>query len=203
MTSASLITFIIPSIGRETLGRSLNSLLDQTKQNWKAIVIFDGIDAEPPVKDPRISSFKVAKTGKSNHAGEVRNLGMEKVTTDWIGFLDDDDIVSKYYVERLQHEISLKDDLECVIHRMWNGALVLPSATDLNFKENKVGISFSIKREVGAKFTPSSTEDFKLLDDLRNDKRKMLITPTISYFVNGYYNPQIDDLSYLRILINY
>ena len=38
-----MITFIIPTIGRNTLTRTVISLLQQTNKNWKAIIIFDGI----------------------------------------------------------------------------------------------------------------------------------------------------------------
>ena len=44
MTSLSnpLVTFIIPTIGRDTLTRTIESLEKQTNENWKAIIIFDG-----------------------------------------------------------------------------------------------------------------------------------------------------------------
>ena len=37
------ITFIIPTIGRDTLSNTIKSLEEQTNQNWNAIIIFDGI----------------------------------------------------------------------------------------------------------------------------------------------------------------
>lgn len=37
------ITFIIPSINRETLSRTIDSLFKQSNPNWKAIIIFDGV----------------------------------------------------------------------------------------------------------------------------------------------------------------
>ena len=37
-----IITFIIPSIGKESLKYSIESLTNQTSQNWKAIIVFDG-----------------------------------------------------------------------------------------------------------------------------------------------------------------
>ena len=37
------ITFIIPTIGRETLKNSIDSLINQTDHDWNAIIIFDGI----------------------------------------------------------------------------------------------------------------------------------------------------------------
>ena len=49
-----LITFIIPTIGRHTLSKTLDSLINQTNPNWKAIVIFDGITSTIQNTDPRI-----------------------------------------------------------------------------------------------------------------------------------------------------
>ena len=37
------ITFIVPTIGRISLNNSIKSLLNQTIENWNAIIIFDGI----------------------------------------------------------------------------------------------------------------------------------------------------------------
>ena len=39
-----LITFIIPSIGRPSLQRTINSLMDMKDPDWKAIIVFDGIN---------------------------------------------------------------------------------------------------------------------------------------------------------------
>jgi glycosyltransferase involved in cell wall biosynthesis len=36
------ITFIIPSIGRDSLKNTIRSLLNQTSDKWKAIIVFDG-----------------------------------------------------------------------------------------------------------------------------------------------------------------
>ena len=37
------ITFIIPSVNRPTLERSINSLVSQTNPNWECIVVYDGV----------------------------------------------------------------------------------------------------------------------------------------------------------------
>ena len=42
MQNDNIITFIIPTIGRETLKNTLISLQNQTIENWNAIIIFDG-----------------------------------------------------------------------------------------------------------------------------------------------------------------
>jgi glycosyltransferase involved in cell wall biosynthesis len=39
------ITFIIPTIGRNTLEKAIQSIEKQTNNNWKIIIIFDGIQS--------------------------------------------------------------------------------------------------------------------------------------------------------------
>ena len=51
------ITFIIPSVNRDTLTNSINSLLNQTNKNWKCIIIYDGVDGIK-FKDKRIKTIK-------------------------------------------------------------------------------------------------------------------------------------------------
>lgn len=99
-----MITFIIPSINRPTLQRTIDSLLNQTSPNWRAIVVFDGVDGIT-FEDERIIVLRINKTGlegpKNGQSGLVRNEGIKLVKTDWIGFLDDDDSLDKNYVKTL------------------------------------------------------------------------------------------------------
>ena len=75
-----LVTFIIPTIGRNTLRNSIKSLLNQTETNWKAIIIFDGIKCNIKNNDERIKIIEIDKMGcGKNNAGNVRNHGMSLV----------------------------------------------------------------------------------------------------------------------------
>jgi hypothetical protein len=180
-----MITFIIPTIGRNTLTRTVISLLQQTNKNWKAIIVFDGV----PIinfNDSRITAVSIPKKGKLNHAGEVRNFAMKMVTTEWVGFVDDDDAISKDYVEKFEEEIKITPEAKCIIFRMkfkFGGAEVMPEPHHDNFYQNKVGISFAFKKDLNLSFDPSSTEDFYLLSKIRNQKNKIIISPYVTYFV--------------------
>jgi glycosyltransferase involved in cell wall biosynthesis len=115
----SEVTFIIPTIGRETLEQSINSLLKQDNPNWKAIIIFDGIEPNIKCIDPRISILKCEKKGEGkNGAGNVRNYAVPFIETEWIAFLDDDDTVADDYVTCLQKQIEEIPDLDVLIFRM-------------------------------------------------------------------------------------
>ena len=88
------ITFVIPSINRPSIINAVNSLLNQTNPNWECIIIYDGVDGFK-FDDVRIKTVITEKIGGSSSfhgiSGLVRNVGLNMVNTDWIGFLDDDD----------------------------------------------------------------------------------------------------------------
>ena len=50
------ITFIIPSLNRPTINRSVESLLNQTNPNWECIIIYDGVDGVE-FNDERIKCY--------------------------------------------------------------------------------------------------------------------------------------------------
>lgn len=192
-----IITFIIPTIGRDTLQKSIDSIINQTNQNWKAIIVFDGIKPTININDERIKIITIPKLGQSvNSAGLVRNEGMKLVDTKWIGFLDDDDFISNDYVEIFYQTIKENKDLDVLIFRMINNEkVILPLLKTDNFYSHQVGISFIMKKKIynnGYIFTPSSTEDFILLDNIRKGNYKMMISPYVKYYVR--YNNETKNL---------
>jgi glycosyltransferase involved in cell wall biosynthesis len=184
-----IITFIIPTIGRNTLINSINSLKNQTIQNWNAIIIFDGINSNINIDDNRIMILECEKKGINiNSAGEVRNYGMNYVKSKYIAFLDDDDIIENDYIETFYNEIKFYNnlDLDVVIFRMNNNDIIFPKLNVDNFYLCDVGISFIMKKSLfdeGYKFTPDGAEDFLYLDKLRSDGKKIMIMPYIKYHV--------------------
>ena len=103
------VTFIIPSINRESLTKTIDSLLKQTNNNWKAIIIYDGVEGKQ-FDDDRIKTININKTGIvgqiHGEAGLVRNVGIKEADTKWIAFLDDDDTITPYYIDSLYLEIN-------------------------------------------------------------------------------------------------
>ena len=179
------ITFIIPSINRDTLGRSIDSLIRQTNPNWECIIIFDGVDGIE-FDDERIKIIRSEKLGGNSPyhgiSGLVRNVGLDLVDTGWIGFLDDDDSLEPEYVETL---FSKYTDYDFVIFRMiWENGRVFPSGESLFF--GNVGISFCYKNKFeGLRFGINDDgEDFKFVEKLTNLSKNYIITPEILYRVN-------------------
>jgi len=204
MSGNSAVTFIIPTIGRETLSLTLQSLKNQTITNWKAIVIFDGIEPNISETDPRITIIKTPiKLGQGyNSAGLVRNYGIKFVNTEWVAFVDDDDSITPNYMESFLSELWLDPDV--IIFRMTLDDRVCPSIDSTNFFIKDVGISFAVKTELVSKFIfiPSIEEDFEFLDKVRLKKYKIVLSPYITYSVNKY-NSINNPLMGKRGFVNY
>jgi len=197
-----VINFVIPSVGRDTLKYSLESLINQTDLNWKCIVGFDGktkndIDKGILVDDSRIEYLYLSeKRGESNHhgnAGLVRNSIIEHIddSVEWVGFLDDDDTISKFYIEILNLE-KTKGEFDCCVFRMRydkDNEKVIPPFGMNHLQQNYVGISFCVRKKFvddhKIKFVNSNSEDFKFLKEIHDRGGRIHISSHVVYNVNG------------------
>jgi hypothetical protein len=200
-----IITFIIPSIGRETLKNTIISLQKLKNPNWECIIVFDGIKQNIEINDNRISIYEIEKKGKKNYGGFVRNFALQMdIKSNWVGFVDDDDTISDKYIDYLLEDIQKYKCIDVLIFRMmYKNGVVLPDKNDKNIVMNKVGISFAINKRIFRKkkyfFKNNSREDYCFLRDLQIKKYKMLISSYVAYFIN--MEPCITN-SYSKILIN-
>lgn len=182
-----MITFIIPSLNRPTIKRTIESLINQTSPNWKAIVIYDGIKGEV-FEDTRIKTIEINKTGlvgpNNGQSGLVRNVGIKETETEWIGFLDDDDSIEKDYVETLKENYSKYD---FVVWRMkYENGQVLPPLSTNELVFARVGISFCYKKNIFKELFFSQNrdgEDFDFLMELKERSNNFIITPEVTYKV--------------------
>jgi glycosyltransferase involved in cell wall biosynthesis len=200
------ITFIIPTIGRDTLLNSINCLKNQTIKSWKAIIIFDGIKSNINNNDPRIKIIEIDKVGiDKNSAGNVRNYGISLVDTKWIAFLDDDDLIDNDYIETFYNELKLYPSIDVLIFRMAMDNRIVPELKTDNFYLCDVGISFIIKREIcdnNILFEPDSVEDFLFLDKIRENNYEMMISPYVKYFVKNKVLNKSENMIGNRVFIN-
>ena len=200
-----IITFIIPSIGRETLKNTVQSLQNLENPNWECIIVFDGIKQNIEINDSRIVVYEIEKKGKKNYGGYVRNFALKMdIKSNWVGFLDDDDTISNKYIDYLLEEITNYKLIDVLIFRMmYKNGVILPEKNDKTIIMNKVGISFAINKRIFRKkkyfFKNNSREDYCFLRDLQIKKYKMLISSYVGYFVN--MQPCITS-TYSKILIN-
>ena len=97
------ISVILPTYNRASeLGRSMQSVLDQTYDNLELIVVSDGStdETEQVVKnftDPRVRFVQSEKNGGLAYA---RNLGIREAKYELLAFHDDDDLWRKEKLEK-------------------------------------------------------------------------------------------------------
>lgn len=181
-----IITFIVPTVGRDTLDRTIDSLIKQTSEKWRCIVVFDGIEPRE-FNDERIRTISSVKLGSFTNihgtSGLVRNEGIKEVETEWIGFVDDDDTLHQEYVETLEKKYSTHD---LVIWRMkFNNGNIVPRLDDESVYCGNVGISFSYKNKGNFIFERNwDGEDFTFVENLIKHEFNYIITPEIYYNVN-------------------
>jgi hypothetical protein len=194
-----LVTVVIPTIGRTSISRSLNSLVSQYSDNWLALVGHDGLSLENSTDlmkqlptDERIKHIRFASKigGGANHGGEVRNKLIGLSETKWVCFLDDDDSFRPTYVTSLENEISKHPDADVVIFRMSydkEDTRVLPPRGSNVIEYASIGISFAVKRGFlqrnNLKFRNSSSEDFQLLSDMKSAGAKIVFSEIVTYNV--------------------
>lgn len=146
-----ITTFIVPSIGRDTLQRAIDSAKNQAK-------VLTHIDEH------------------REGAGIVRNALIEKADTEWVSMLDDDDTVTDDYVQRLEEESEKHPEADVIIFREY---FIQELMNDDKYPDHfiwqapvvhwgQVGIAFSVKRDVALKhpFKNEKNEDFHFLKRL-------------------------------------
>jgi glycosyltransferase involved in cell wall biosynthesis len=99
------VSVVIPTIGRPTLERAVESLINQTFCNWELIIVNDNQTnpIELNIDNPKIKYFENEKTSGANGA---RNTGIEKSTGEYIAFLDDDD---EWHKHKLEFQIKMME----------------------------------------------------------------------------------------------
>jgi glycosyltransferase involved in cell wall biosynthesis len=185
-------TFIIPTIGRDSLPRTIDSLLAQDDPDFECLLVYDGISPTFMTPDKRFQTMRTPmKLGVhegnnvgQNFAGKVRNFGIERVATNWISFVDDDDTVTSDYVRRLKEA----QENDVVIFKMNHPQLgILPPKGCQEIINGQVGISFSVRKSVLDKyhirFMNDGIEDYNLLMTLQFHKAKIYFSPYITYKV--------------------
>src|SRR5699024_111524 len=96
-------SIVIPLYNKKAhIKRAINSILQQTYQNFEIIVIDDGstdnsYEEIKEIKDSRLSIYKKDNEGVS----VARNFGVEKANNDYIAFLDADDVWHSLFLESI------------------------------------------------------------------------------------------------------
>ena len=109
-----LISIIVPTFNRAgTLGRTIDSILLQTYENYEIIIVEDGssdgtIEILKSYTDKRIKFFFHEK---NKGVTAAKNTGLDNINGEWFTILDSDDEIIPEALE-LMMEIPLKNDFE-------------------------------------------------------------------------------------------
>lgn len=101
------ISIILPNFNSYlTISKTIKSILDQSYQNWRLIIIDDNSD----IKTKKILStyknnkkIKIIFLKKNSGAGYCRNFALKKTKSNYIAFIDSDDVWLK---DKLKFQIN-------------------------------------------------------------------------------------------------
>ena len=105
-----LVSVIIPTYNRKNLlDISINSVLNQTYQNFEIIIVDDNSNdgTDDYIKKINHDKIQYIKNKESMYAPTSRNIGILHSKGDLISFLDDDD---EWYSDKLEKQVKLFQD---------------------------------------------------------------------------------------------
>jgi len=170
------LSVVIPTTGRDTLERAVQSAKACADQ---VIVVADGC--------PDIPADLHVNCGAP---GLARNAAAPHIWTDWVGFLDDDDVLVPD-VYRAAVEAHAETDL--IVQRMKHPdlGLVPRPGTETQLIHGNVGISFAMRtalfREHPFIAGPPLTmrgEDYELVRRMLDQGRYVVVSGDVGYVVN-------------------
>lgn len=112
---------MIPTHRRPDLVRqAIDSALRQTRPFDQVVVVPDGVDdpAIDALADAPVEVVAIEKAG----VAAARNAGRAHARTDWVCFLDDDDLLHPEYLARLEAEVLRSPDIGAVNAAYWSFA---------------------------------------------------------------------------------
>ena len=103
----SKVSIILPNYNSsETIKQTIESILSQTYKNWELIVVDDGsnkVTKKILTKYKNKKKIKIFYNQKNKGAAYCRNLAIKKSKSDYIAFIDSDDLWNK---NKLFHQIN-------------------------------------------------------------------------------------------------
>jgi len=174
--SAPKVSIVIPTYNRPgLLTRAIQSVLNQTYQNFEIVVVDDSLDneTEKVVKNFNENRIKYIRNETKTNLPMARNKGVRESGQDskYIAFLDDDDIWLPQFLEKTVTELEEKKDLVMVFPLMElrskdNKKIGKTQCNPkTNFWEQIIGTGCVIRKEI---FTKENFwyDERKFIDDL-------------------------------------
>jgi glycosyltransferase involved in cell wall biosynthesis len=127
MSAPPSFTFITPTFRRPAavLKRCLDSVEGQAYANWRQIVVVDDATVEPHIPADLLATYTspqrefVALGRASNNSGNSpRQFAIERATTDFVVFLDDDNVIFPNYLEVMAAALIVEPTADMAICRI-------------------------------------------------------------------------------------
>ncbi|HOA81558.1 MAG TPA: glycosyltransferase family 2 protein, partial [Defluviitaleaceae bacterium] len=103
-----MFSVVIPLYNKElSIGNTIQSVLDQTYQEFEIVVVNDGstdnsLQIVEQINDPRIRIINKPNGGVSS----ARNRGIKEAKSEWIALLDGDDLWTPNYLIEMKNLIN-------------------------------------------------------------------------------------------------
>ena len=109
-----LVSIIMPVYNAQTyIEQAINSVIEQTYQNWELIVINDGSTDQTKEKieclQDKYNKYSISIMNQKEKTGpaKARNLGLQKAQGEYIAFLDADD---RWQENKLEKQITYMEE---------------------------------------------------------------------------------------------
>ena len=125
-----MFSVVIPLYNKEkSIGNTIQSVLNQTFQDFEIVVINDGSTDNSPQVVEKINDSRIRFISKPNGGvSSARNRGIKEAKFDWIAFLDGDDLWDIVYLEEMNRFIVDFPDADvygCAFDDNFNGSVTL------------------------------------------------------------------------------
>lgn len=111
----SKITMIVPVYnGEKFINRCIDSILGQSFKSYSIIIVNDGSTDSTKIKLARYSTNKRIRIINTKNQGvsAARNLALNFVRSEYIGFIDADDYIEPNYLQDLFNGITTKNNID-------------------------------------------------------------------------------------------
>ena len=119
------VSVIVPVYNVERyLGRCLESLVHQTFKDYEVILVNDGsTDTSQDIIDEYVNKYPMIKAYKKENGGmsSARNTALKYATGEYIAFVDSDDYVELFFLEKLYEKAKeMESDVVICDYYAWN-----------------------------------------------------------------------------------
>ena len=107
-----MISIVVPTLGRPSLGALLAALTAQVVPDLEVLLVDDRPDGGPPLAVPAgLISITNILRGRGTGPAAARNLGWQTARHGWVVFLDDDVAPAPDWLQRLRRDLEVPGDI--------------------------------------------------------------------------------------------